>query len=70
MRQNISPSERDVRLAVGLPIAIIVLVSAGITTVLGIFAAVFAVAMVLTAVTGYDPMYDLFDVEPAIARPI
>ena len=64
MRQNISPFERDARLAVGVPIALIVLISAGITTVLGIFAAVFAVAMVLTAVTGYDPTYELFDVEP------
>ena len=64
MRQNISPFERDARLAVGVPIALIVLISAGITTVLGIFAAVFAVSMVLTAVTGYDPTYELFDVEP------
>ena len=70
MRQNISPSERDVRLAVFTPIAIIVLVSAGITTVLGIFAAVFAVAMVLTAVAGYDPTVELFDVEPADALPV
>ena len=70
MRQNLSPSERDVRLGVFMPIAIIVLVSAGITTVLGIFAAVFGVAMLLTAVTGYDPTYDLFDVEPAATLPI
>lgn len=70
MRQNLSPSERDVRLGVFTPIAVIVLVSAGITTVLGIFAAVFAVAMVLTAVAGYDPTYDLFDVEPAETLPI
>ena len=70
MRQNLSPSERDVRLGVFAPIAIIVLVSAGITTVLGILAAVFAVAMVLSAVIGYDPTYDLFDIEPTESLPI
>jgi hypothetical protein len=70
MRQNLSPSERDVRLAVFAPIAILVLISAGITTVLGIFAAVFAAAMALSAVTGYDPTYDLFDLEPAEILPI
>lgn len=64
MRQNISPFERDIRLAVGLPLAIIVMISVGITTVVGIFAAVFAVIMLLTGVTGYTPTYDLFDVEP------
>lgn len=64
MLQNISPFERDVRLAVALPLAIIIMISAGITTVLGIFAGVFAVVMVLTAVTGYDPTYDLFGAEP------
>ena len=64
MRQNISPFERDVRLAVGLPFAIIVMISAGITTVLGILAAVFGLVMVITAVTGYCPTYDLFDSEP------
>jgi len=52
------------------PLAIIVLVSAGITTVLGIFAAVFAAAMVLSAVMGYDPTYDLLDVEPANTLPV
>jgi len=52
------------------PIAIIVLVSAGITTVLGILAAVFTAAMVLSAVIGYDPTYDLFDVEPAESLPV
>ena len=70
MRQNLSPSERDVRLGVFAPIAIIVLVSAGITTVLGIFAAVFAAAMVLSALTGHDPTYALFDAEPAEPLPI
>jgi len=70
MRQNLSPSERDARLAVLAPLAIIVLVSAGITTVLGIFAAVFAAAMVLSAVMGYDPTYDLLDVEPANTLPV
>jgi Protein of unknown function (DUF2892) len=64
MRQNISPFERDVRLAVGLPLAMIVVIAAGITTVVGIFAAVFAVIMLLTGLTGYTPTYDLFDVEP------
>ena len=64
MSKNISPFARDARLVVGLPLAIIVMISAGITSVLGIFAAVFAVAMLLTALTGYDPVYDLFDVEP------
>ena len=63
MRQNISPLARDARLVVGLPLAIIVMISAGITSVLGIFAAVFGVVMLLTALTGYDPTYDLFDVE-------
>ena len=65
MRQNISPFARDARLVVGLPLAIIVMISAGITSVLGIFAAVFAVVMLLTALTGYDPVYDLFDFEPS-----
>ena len=64
MRQNISPFARDARLVVGLPLAIIVMISAGITSVLGIFAAVFGVVMLLTALTGNDPTYDLFDVEP------
>lgn len=64
MLQNISPFERDARLAVGLPLAIIVMISAGITSVLGIFAAVFGVAMLLTGLTGYDPLYELFEVEP------
>lgn len=64
MLQNISPFERDARLAAGLPLAIIVMVSAGIATVLGIFAAVFAAIMLVTGLTGYDPLYDLLDVEP------
>src|SRR4029078_7686946 len=60
MRQNISPLARDARLVVALPLAIIVMISAGITSVLGIFAAIFGVVMLLTALTGYDPTYDLF----------
>jgi hypothetical protein len=70
MLQNISPFERDARLVAGIPIAIIVMVSAGITSVLGIFAAVFAVVMLLTGLTGYDPVYDLFDVEPSRSRTV
>jgi presenilin-like A22 family membrane protease len=64
MPQNISSLERDARLLVGLPLAIIIMISAGITSVLGIFAAVFGLVALLTALTGYDPVYDLFDVEP------
>jgi presenilin-like A22 family membrane protease len=60
MRKNLSPLDRDVRIAVVLPLALIVLISSGITTVAGILAAVIASVMLLTSLTGYDPIYELF----------
>jgi Protein of unknown function (DUF2892) len=62
MTQNLSPLERDVRLAVVAPIATLVALGAGITSVLGILAITFAVAMIITSFTGYCPIWDLFEV--------
>ena len=62
MTQNLSPLERDVRLAVVAPIATLIALGAGITSVLGILAITFAIAMMITSFTGYCPIWDLFEV--------
>lgn len=68
MRQNLSPRERDFRLAIGVPAAILVILVAGITSVAGILAMVFGVMMAISAITGYSPLGDLLEIgsdEPA-----
>lgn len=68
MRQNLSSSERALRLAIGVPAAILVSLAAGITSVAGILAMVFGVSMAISAMTGYSPLFDLLEIggdEPA-----
>lgn len=69
MSRNLSTLERDIRAGVLAPLAILLTLALGIATVAGIFALVFAVAMLATAFSGHCPVYALFgaDGDPATA---
>lgn len=60
MRKNISPMEADVRGVVLAPIAILFAVGTGLDTVAGILALTAGIALLISAFTGYSPIYDLF----------
>jgi hypothetical protein len=61
MTQNLSPIERDVRMVVAA-FAILIALSAGIASVLGILAITLAAMMLITSLTGYCPVWDLFEI--------
>jgi presenilin-like A22 family membrane protease len=63
MRPNLTSLERDVRGAIVAPIALLVTLAFGITSVAGIFAFVLAVVMFITAFAGHCPIYDVLEID-------
>jgi hypothetical protein len=67
MRKNLSPTDRDVRVAIIAPLGVIFAVSAGLTTAGGILMLTCVVMTLISAFTGYSPFYELFDIDHAPA---
>ena len=61
--KNLSPLDRDIRVAVIAPILFVLAFSAGFTTVSGILLFTFMVMTLISAFTAYSPFYDLFGVD-------
>jgi len=67
MQKNLSPMDRDIRIAIIAPLGFILAVSAGLTTAGGILMLTCVVMTLISAFTGYSPFYDLFDIDNAPA---
>lgn len=61
MIQNLSPFDRDVRIAIVVPIVLLVAIAAGPLSAIGIAAFVVAAEVAATAVAGYSPFKDLME---------
>ena len=61
--KNLSPLDRDIRVAVVAPILFVLAVSTGFTTVSGILLFTFMVMTLISAFTAYSPFYDLFEID-------
>jgi len=61
MKQNLSPLDRDARIAVVTPIVLLVALAAGPLSALGIAAFVVAAEVAATAFAGYSPFKDLIE---------
>ena len=61
MTENLSPLDRDVRIAVVLPIVLLVAIAAGPLSAIGIAAFVTAAEVAATAFAGYSPFKDLVE---------
>ena len=61
MKQNLSPFDRDVRIAVVTPIVLLVAIAAGPMSAIGIAAFVIAAEVAATAFAGYSPFKDLME---------
>ena len=59
MKQNLSPFDCDVRIAIVTPIVLLIALAAGPMTAVGIAAFVIAVEVAATAISGYSPLKDL-----------
>ena len=59
MIQNLSPFDRDVRIAIVVPIVLLVAIAAGPLSAIGIAAFVVAAEVAATAFAGYSPFKDL-----------
>jgi len=59
--QNLSPFDRDVRIAVVTPIVLLVAIAAGPLSAIGIAAFVVAAEVAATAFSGYSPFKDLIE---------
>jgi hypothetical protein len=65
MRKNLSPMDRDVRLAIIAPLGFVLAVAAGLTTAGGILMFTGVVMTLISAFTGYSPFYELFGIDHA-----
>lgn len=63
MTQNLTPLERDVRGAILAPVAFLFMLAVGFTSVAGILAFVAVIGLLITAFTGYCPVYDVFEID-------
>ena len=61
MKQNLTPMDRDVRLAVIVPVVLLVAIGFGPFSALGILAFVIAAEVAATAFSGYSPFKDLME---------
>ena len=61
--KNLSALDRDFRLAIFVPLGLILAFSAGLTTVGGILMLTFTAMTLISAITGYSPFYELFDID-------
>ena len=59
MRHNISPTESDVRGVILAPAALLIAVGMGLETAGGVIFLTTAAMLLISAFTGYSPMYDL-----------
>jgi hypothetical protein len=59
--QNLSPSDRDVRIAIVTPIVLLVAIGAGPLSAIGIAAFTVAAEVAATAFAGYSPFKDLME---------
>jgi hypothetical protein len=59
--QNLSPFDRDVRIAIVVPIVLLVAIAAGPLSAIGIAAFVVAAEVTATAFAGYSPLKDLME---------
>lgn len=61
--KNLSPLDRDIRLAVIAPIMFVVAISVGVETVAGILLLTGLVMTLISAFTAYSPFYELFEID-------
>jgi len=61
--KNLSPLDRDFRMAVFVPLGLVLAISAGVATVGGILMLTFTAMTFISAITGYSPFYELFDID-------
>lgn len=61
MKQNLTPFDRDLRIAVVTPIVLLVAIAAGPMSAIGIAAFVVAAEVAATAFAGYSPFKDLME---------
>lgn len=61
--KNLSPLDRDIRVAVIAPILFVLAVSAGFMSVSGILLFTFMVMTLISAFTAYSPFYELFGID-------
>lgn len=61
MKQNLTPFDRDLRIAVVTPIVLLVAIAAGPMSAIGIAAFVIAAEVAATAFAGYSPFKDLME---------
>ena len=61
--KNLSPLDRDFRVAVIAPILFLLALSAGFISVSGILLFTFMVMTLISAFTAYSPFYELFDID-------
>ncbi|HYK99323.1 MAG TPA: YgaP-like transmembrane domain [Candidatus Acidoferrales bacterium] len=59
MIQNLSPFDRDIRIAIVVPIVLLVAIAAGPLSAIGIAAFMVAAEVAATAFAGYSPFKDL-----------
>ena len=59
MNQNLSPFDRDIRIAIVVPIVLLVAIAAGPLSAIGIAAFMVAAEVAATAFAGYSPFKDL-----------
>jgi hypothetical protein len=61
--KNLSPLDRDVRIAIVAPLLFIYAVASGITTAGGILLLTGTVMTLISAFTAYSPFYELFGID-------
>jgi len=61
--RNLSPLDRDVRIAIVAPLLFIFTIASGITTVGGILLLTGTIMTLISAFTGYSPFYELFEID-------
>ena len=61
--KNLSPLDRDIRVAVVAPLLFVLGVSAGVTTAGGILLICGTVMTLISAFTAYSPFYELFEID-------
>ena len=61
MKPNLTPLDRDVRLAVVVPVVLLAAIGFGPLSALGILAFVIAAEIAATAFSGYSPFKDLWE---------
>ncbi len=61
--KNLSPLDRDVRIAIVAPLLFIFAIASGITTAGGILLLTGTVMTLISAFTAYSPFYELFEID-------